>query len=81
MCIGKYNFKIISYYVQDAASLEVPSPYVKVYLVESTFGRNKRDMYSKKKTRFATPEVEIIKKKHRGGGICKEKKYLDNFSD
>jgi hypothetical protein len=51
--------------VQDAASLEVPSPYVKVYLVESTFGRNKRDMYSKKKTRFATPEVEFIKKKKR----------------
>jgi hypothetical protein len=63
MCIGKYNFIIISYYAQDAASLEVPSPYVKVYLVESTFGRNKRDMYSKKKTRFATPEVEFIKKK------------------
>jgi hypothetical protein len=59
--------------VQDAASLEVPSPYVKVYLVESTFGRNKRDMYSKKKTRFATPEVEFIKRKYRGGGIHREK--------
>jgi hypothetical protein len=51
--------------VQDAASPEVPSPYVKVYLVESTFGRNTRDMYSKKKTRFASPEVEFIKKKHK----------------
>jgi hypothetical protein len=59
--------------MQDAASLEVPSPYVKVYLVESTFGRNKRDMYSKKKTRFATPEAEFIKKKYRGGGIRNEK--------
>jgi hypothetical protein len=67
MCIGKcytvqYTCKITSYYVQDAASLEVPSPYVKVYLVESTFGRNTRDMYSKKKTRFVTPKVEFIKK-------------------
>jgi hypothetical protein len=52
-------------------SLEVPSPYVKVYLVESTFGRNTRDMYSKKKTRFVTSEVEFIKKK--GGGINREK--------
>jgi hypothetical protein len=33
------------------ASLAVPSPYVKTYLVEVTFGRNRRDIYSKKKTR------------------------------
>jgi hypothetical protein len=58
--------------VQDAASLVVPSPYVKVYLVESTFGRNKRDMYSKKKTRFATPEIERW-------WYSQRKKYLDNF--
>jgi hypothetical protein len=47
----------LNYDVEEGSSLAMPSPYVKVYLVEATFGHNKRDIYSKKKTRFVAPEI------------------------
>ena len=31
--------------------MPLPSPYVKTYLVEVSFGKNMRDIYSKKKTK------------------------------
>ena len=40
--------------------MSIPSPYIKTYLVESNFGRNRRDIYSKKKTKIKKSNVNPI---------------------